>query len=824
MSMSDDSFASESLTIKCVLSSNEISYLLKLLIDIEAADYSFIDEVIAQIVCDQLQIESLTLIKAKSIREFDDHYAKKLIIHVIYLNLTVQNHTIDTTSMLITRLDQHQMILEKTWMNKINLVIDMQIDSLRFSNFTSSQKLIVLLSSHRTITKQKSLTSTHILRRSFTFAISQLSQKSLSFDQSKEKFVKSIKQSKSLEAVSPSVNSKSTFSLKSAFSSINIFMIEAVAYRMLVKRSDVKIFAVIVLKIDRLITTVENKPEEVNLHELSHVEILEQVKVKLLSEYHDYLNVFDRTMIDQLSPHCFYDHKIELIDERTFSRSRLYQMFNHKLQKIKKYLIEHLNKEFIFSSFASYVSLILFIEKKDDSLRFCVDYRKLNALTKRNRYSLPLIDETLARIQESKYLTRLNIIVAFNKLRMHSDSEDLTIFITFFDSYKYHVMLFKLINESTFYQHYMNDVLFKYLYQFCQIYLDDIIIYSKILKKHKQHVRLILNRLREADLQMNINKCKFHVQEIIFLELLIFIEELKMNSRKIQAVVKWSTLNNLTQMQFFIDFCNFYRRFIKNFSKIVRSMIRLTQKKIIFEWNEVCQIAFDHMKRRMIETSILRHFDQTREAILEIDSFNYVNDEVLSQYDDEDVLHSIVFYSKNMSSAECNYEIYDKKLLIIIWAFEHWRFELKLIDISIKMFIDHQALISLMKDKKLSRRQMRWVQKLADFNFKIMYRSDKQNIKIDALTRRADFVPRDLDDERVRYQRTTILTLNWMKIADLKKNNDQSIYKQILETNEIDENCTLLREAIARDEAQCKDIKLKNCRVQNEILYKDSQL
>jgi len=423
-------------------------------------------------------------------------------------------------------------------MNKINLVIDMRIDFLRFSNFIPSQKLIVLFSSHRTITKQKSLTSTHILRRLFTFATSQLSQKSLSFDQSKEKFVKSIKQSKSLEAVSPSVNSKSTFSLKSAFSSINIFMIEAAVYRMLVKRSDIKIFAVIVLKIDRLITTVENKSEEVNLHELSHVEILEQVKVKLFSEYHDYLDVFDRTMIDQLSSHRFYDHKIELIDEKTLSRSRLYQMFDHKLQKIKKYLIKHLNKEFIFSSFASYISLILFIEKKDDSLRFCVDYRKLNALIKRNRYSLSLIDEILARIQESKYLTQLNIIVAFNKLQMHSDSEDLTIFITFFDSYKYHVMLFELINESTFYQYYMNDVLFEYLHQFCQIYLDDIIIYSKILKKHKRHVQLILNRLREADLQMNINKCKFHVQEIIFLELLIFIEELKMNSRKIQAVVK----------------------------------------------------------------------------------------------------------------------------------------------------------------------------------------------------------------------------------------------------------------------------------------------
>jgi len=257
---------------------------------------------------------------------------------------------------------------------------------------------------------------------------------------------------------------------------------------MLVKRLDVKIFAVIILKIDRLITTVENKSEKVNLHKLSHVKTLEKVKVKLLFKYHDYLDMFDRAMIDQLSSHHFYDHKIELIDEKTFSRSRLYQMFNHKLQKIKKYLINHLNKKFIFFNFASYISLILFIEKKDESLRFCVDYRKLNALIKRDHYSLSLINKTFTHIQESKYLTQLNIIVTFNKLCMHSDSKDLTIFIIFFNSYKYHVMLFELTNESTFYQHYMNDVLFKYLYQFCQIYLDDIIIYSKTLKKHKQHV------------------------------------------------------------------------------------------------------------------------------------------------------------------------------------------------------------------------------------------------------------------------------------------------------------------------------------------------
>jgi len=113
------------------------------------------------------------------------------------------------------------------------------------------------------------------------------------------------------------------------------------------------------------------------------------------------------------------------------------------------------------------------------------------------------------------------------------------------------------------------------------------------------------------------------------------------------------------------------------------------------------------MKKRMTEVSILRHFDQNKKAILETDSFDYVNDDILSQYDDEETLHSMIYYSKNLSLAECNYEIYDKKLLAIIRAFEHWRPELKLTELLIKMFTDHQALTPLMKDKELSRRQMR---------------------------------------------------------------------------------------------------------------------
>ncbi len=167
-------------------------------------------------------------------------------------------------------------------------------------------------------------------------------------------------------------------------------------------------------------------------------------------------------------------------------------MSSYKLQKIKKYLENNLKKKFITLSKAFFASSILFVKKKDDSLCFCVNYRKLNALIKRNRYSILLINEVLAQIQGSKYLTQLDIIIMFNKLRMSSESENLTTFVTFFNVYKYRVMLFKLINELAFFQHYINNVLFDCLHKFCQTYLNDILIYSKILKEHRTHVKEVL--------------------------------------------------------------------------------------------------------------------------------------------------------------------------------------------------------------------------------------------------------------------------------------------------------------------------------------------
>ncbi len=172
----------------------------------------------------------------------------------------------------------------------------------------------------------------------------------------------------------------------------------------------------------------------------------------------------------------------------------------YKLQKIKEYLNENLSKSFITSSKISYFSLVLFTLKINDDLCFCVDYWKLNVIIKRNRYSLSLIDEMIDKIVDCKHLTRLNIIFAFNKLRMHFDSKNYTIFIIALEAYKSKILLFELINDSTSFQQYMNDVLWNFLNDFCQAYLDDILIYSKIQKKHRQHVKMILDRLWDIDL------------------------------------------------------------------------------------------------------------------------------------------------------------------------------------------------------------------------------------------------------------------------------------------------------------------------------------
>jgi len=183
-----------------------------------------------------------------------------------------------------------------------------------------------------------------------------------------------------------------------------------------------------------------------------------------------------------------------------------------------------------------YSLFILFALKANGDLRFCVDYRKLNAITKRNRYPLPLIDEIIDKIIGCKYFTRLDVIAAFNKLRMHSDSKNYITFITTLGVYKYKVLPFGLTNGFASFQQYINDILWDHLNVFCQAYLDNILIYSKTKEKYREHIRLVLAKLKEADLQIDIHKCEFDIKETIFLGVIISGDKLYINFIKVEAI------------------------------------------------------------------------------------------------------------------------------------------------------------------------------------------------------------------------------------------------------------------------------------------------
>ena len=216
---------------------------------------------------------------------------------------------------------------------------------------------------------------------------------------------------------------------------------------------------------------------------------------ELLQWHADYTDVFFKAASDVLLIHRPHDHKIILEKESNLEYSSLYKMTTEELKAVKKYLEENLHKGFIEPSQAPFTALILFIQKGNSALRFCIDYQKLNALTKKDQYLLPLIDKTLAWISQAKIFTKLNICQAFHRICMNPESEKLTTFRTCYESYKCKVLPFDLTNRSVTYQQYMNDILFNYLDDFCTAYLDDILIYSDNKLNHDAHVHKVLQRL-----------------------------------------------------------------------------------------------------------------------------------------------------------------------------------------------------------------------------------------------------------------------------------------------------------------------------------------
>ena len=298
-------------------------------------------------------------------------------------------------------------------------------------------------------------------------------------------------------------------------------------------------------------------------------------------------------------------------------------------------------------------------------------------------------------------------------------------------------------------------------------------IYSGNEEEDSGQVLKVLKRLQERGLQVDIDKCEFSVKEVKYLGLIVTTDGIKKDPKKIEAVLKWATLEFVKDVQAFLGFANFYRRFISRFSQRTRSLTELTNGEQIttksgkkrtkyntFTWSEDCQRAFEDLKEAFTTAPVLAHYDPALETWVETDSSDFVSAGVLSQMHDG-VLKPVAYFSKKMTPAECNYMIYDKKLLAIGKSFEVWRPEIASAapDKPVKVYTDHKNLEHFMTTKQLNRRQARWAEFLSEFNFMITYRPGKQGEKPDTLTRRSQDLPKGLEDSRQQHQFQTRATI-----------------------------------------------------------------
>src|SRR6266481_6344187 len=299
-----------------------------------------------------------------------------------------------------------------------------------------------------------------------------------------------------------------------------------------------------------------------------------------------------------------------------------------------------------------------------------------------------------------------------------------------------------LTNAPATFQHFMNNLFQDMSDIFVIIYLDDILVYSESVEEHQNHVRQVLNCLRENNLHVKPEKSLFHTQSIKFLGFMVSPAGVAMDIAKTEAISKWLTPSNVKQVQSFIGFANFYRHFIINFLETATPPTRLTRKDIKFLWGPEHQAAFEKLKVAFTQALVLAHFDPANPIVVETDASDYAIAAIISQISPKDGdLHPIAFFSTGMELAELNYEIYNKELLAIFEAFCQWRNYLEGATHTVLVLSDHKNLEYFATTKQLTRQQVHWSEYLSGFNCLIRYRAGRLGTKPDALTCRDDVYP-----------------------------------------------------------------------------------
>jgi len=462
-------------------------------------------------------------------------------------------------------------------------------------------------------------------------------------------------------------------------------------------------------------------------------------------EYRKYHQLFEEELETGLPQHGQWDLKIEIRDGENPRFGRLINLNEKELATLRKYLEEMLRKGYIRRSKSSAGYPVFFVPKKNGELRLVIDYRQLNDITLKDRTPLPLITEMKDRLHGMSWFTALDLKGAYNLIRIAPGHEWKTAFRTKYGLFEYLVMPFGLTNAPAAFQTMVNHVLREHLDISVVCYLDDILIYSKSEQEHKKHVHQVLAALQEANLLVEPSKCKFHAQEVEFLGHVISPNEIRMEPKKISAVKDWPRPQNLKEVQSFLGFANYYRKFIKNFGSIAGPLTEFTKKGKDFRWDTKAQAAFNKIRNAILNEPVLVMFDPEKETELETDASDFGLGAQVGQRDKDGKLHPIAFYSHKLHGAELNYPIYDKEFLAIVNAFKEFRHYLQGGKHKIKVYTDHKNITHFATTQQLSGRQLRYAEYLSEFDYVIIHRKGSENGRADAISRRSDF-----DTERTK--------------------------------------------------------------------------
>ncbi|WVZ52533.1 LOW QUALITY PROTEIN: hypothetical protein U9M48_003581, partial [Paspalum notatum var. saurae] len=452
--------------------------------------------------------------------------------------------------------------------------------------------------------------------------------------------------------------------------------------------------------------------------------------IKKIPVVSDFPDVFPEEL-PGLPPDRNVEFAIELVPGTAPVSKRPYRMAPNELKELKTQLQEQLDKGFIRPSSSPWGCPALFVEKKDQGgKRLCVDYRPLNAVIVKNKYPLPHIDILFDQLGGATVFSKIDLRSGYHQIKVREEDIPKTAFSTRYGLYEYLVMSFGLTNAPAFFMYLMNSVFMNELDKFVVVFIDDILVYSKNEKEHEEHLRIVLSRLREHKLYAKFSKCAFWLKEVAFLGHILSAKGVAVDPSKVEDVLNWKQPPTVTEIRSFLGLAGYYRRFIKDFSKIAKPMTALTQKNAKFAWSPKCEEAFGTLKKLLTSAHVLAQPDITKLFDVYCDASGSGLGCVLMQEG-----RVIAYASCQLRKHEVNYPTHDLELLAVVYALKKWRHYL--LGNTCHIYTDHKSLKYIFTQPELNMRQRRWLELIKDYDLEVHYHPGKANVVADALSRKA---------------------------------------------------------------------------------------